>query len=363
MTAVESSNLPLDDALPILECVANFSEGRNHQIILNIAEAITSIESVNLLHLDAGYDANRTVMTFAGSPAALVEAAFQAIRVAVFQIDMRSQQGTHPRIGATDVCPLVPISGISMNEAIDWARQLGARVGKELNIPVYLYEYAATQAQRANLAAIRHGEYEGLEKKMTDPSWKPDFGPTVFNAQAGATVIGARKFLIAYNVNLATSDVTIAKHIAQRVRESGYTLSDGQGKTQRVLGKCKAVKAIGWDMPEHGITQVSMNITDMDITSVHTAFEACKEVAAELGVRVTGSELIGLAPERVFLEAGTFFLQQKNQNKTTFTTKTDLLDAAVQSLGLADLAPFSINDRVLEYRLKAPALKAIDFLT
>lgn len=349
---------------PILECVANFSEGRDHQILRSIAESINGVIGVKLLHLDVGFDANRTVMTFAGEPAALVEAAFQAIRTAAHQIDMRTHQGAHPRIGATDVCPLVPVSGITMEEAVNWSLHLGKRVGEELGIPVYLYECSATQPHRTNLAAIRIGEYEGLAKKMQDSDWHPDFGPSAFQPAVGATVIGARKFLIAYNVNLATADITIAKRIAERVRESGYLQIADDGQKQRIAGRCKAVKAIGWGMPEYGIAQVSMNIIDMDVTPVHEAFVACQQLAKDMGTRVTGSELIGLAPEQVFLAAGQFFLQQKNIGEVLpMVSKNELLELAVQSLGLADLAPFDIQERVLEYQLSAPAINLADFLS
>jgi len=347
----------------ILECVANFSEGRNHQTLRSIAESINSVVGVKLLHLDVGFDANRTVMTFAGPPAAVVEAAFQAIRTAAEQIDMRAHHGAHPRIGATDVCPLVPVSGITMTEAVDWSLHLGKRVGEELGIPVYLYESSATYPHRTNLAAIRTGENEGLAKKMQDPDWQPDFGPSTFQPAVGATVIGARKFLIAYNVNLATADIAIAKRIAERVRESGYLQIADDGQKHRFAGRCKAVKAIGWFMPEYGIAQVSMNIVDMDVTPVHEAFVACQMLAEEMGTRVTGSELIGLAPEQVFLAAGQFFLQQKYTGEALPTfSKNELLELAVQSLGLADLAPFDIQERVLEYRLNVPSINLADFL-
>lgn len=358
------SSIHASSELPILECVANFSEGRNHETLRNIAESIKSVVGVKLLHLDVGFDANRTVMTFAGEPAALVEAAFQAIRTAAEKIDMRTHHGVHPRIGATDVCPLIPISGITMAEAVDWSIHLGRRVGEELGIPVYLYESSAKHSYRNNLATIRIGEYEGLAKKMQDPDWQPDFGPSTFQPLVGATVIGARKFLIAYNVNLATADIAIAKRIAERVRESGYFQITDDGQKRRIPGRCKAVKAIGWDMPEYSIVQVSMNIVDMDVTPVHEAFVACQQLAEEMGTQVTGSELIGLAPEQVFLAAGQFFLQQKNIGKTRPTlSKKDLLELAVQSLGLAYLAPFDVEERVLEYRLNAPAINLADFLS
>lgn len=336
------SSLP---EIALLECVPNFSEGRNLAIIESIAQAIRQVEGVNLLHVDPGFDANRTVMTFVGSPQAVIEAAFQSIKTAAELIDMRQHQGAHPRIGATDVCPLIPISGLSMDEVVILAEQLGARVGKELQIPVYLYEYAATAEHRRNLAHIRQGEYEGLAQKIQLPEWKPDYGPSEGTFPAGATVMGARKFLVAYNVNLNTSDVAIAKQIAEKVRESGYVTIDENGRKQRFPGRCPGVKAIGWYMPEYGKAQVSMNITDLDQTPLHLAFEACRQEAEKLGVTVTGSELIGLAPLRVFLEAGQYF--------NPYETDADrLIEATIIHLGLRELGEFERGQRILEYQVK-----------
>lgn len=329
----------------LLECVPNFSEGRNPELIETIAASIRQVEGVNLLHVDPGFDANRTVMTFVGAPLAVVEAAFQAIKTAARVIDMRQHQGAHPRIGATDVCPLVPINGLSMAEVVNLAQQLGQRVGSELNIPVYLYEYAATAPHRRNLAHIRQGEYEGLATKIKQPEWYPDYGPTEGPFLAGATVLGARKFLIAYNVNLNTKDPKIAQRIAEKVRESGYVRSDDQGHKQRFPGRCSGVKAIGWYMPAYGKAQVSMNITDLDQTPLHLAYEACREEAQQLGVEVTGSELIGLAPLRVFLEAGQYF--------TPYETDPDrLIEATITHLGLQELGGFERSQRILEDQLK-----------
>lgn len=330
---------------PLLECVPNFSEGRNPVLIEAIADSIRQVEGVNLLHVDPGFDANRTVMTFVGAPQAVVEAAFQGIKTAARVIDMRQHHGAHPRIGATDVCPLIPINGLTMAEVVNLARQLGQRVGTELNIPVYLYEYAATALHRRNLAHIRQGEFEGLEHKIKEPDWHPDFGPSEAPFPAGATVLGARKFLIAYNVNLNTKDPEIAQRIAERVRESGYVKRDEEGHKQRFPGRCPGLKAIGWYMPAYGKAQVSMNITDLDQTPVHLAFEACREEAQRLGFEVTGSELIGLAPRRVFLEAGQYF--------APYETDADrLIEATITHLGLKELGGFERGQRILEDQFK-----------
>jgi glutamate formiminotransferase/formiminotetrahydrofolate cyclodeaminase len=337
--------MQVQDSQSLLECVPNFSEGRNVGTINRIADAIRRIAGVKLLHVDPGADANRTVMTFVGAPSAVLEAAFQSIKTAAQLIDMRQHQGTHPRIGATDVCPLIPIAGLDMQDAAELSRNLGQRVGQELNIPVYLYEYAALHANRRNLALIRQGEYEGLASKIALPEWQPDFGPSLGSFSAGASVIGARKFLIAYNVNLDTRNVAIARRIAERVRESGYKIKDQQGQVQHIPGRCPGVKAIGWDMPAYGKAQVSMNITDLDLTPVHLAFAACQEEALKLGVRVTGSELIGLAPLRVFLEAGAYFAPGIRDS-------AQQIKAAIDGLGLQELGEFDPTNRILEYRIQ-----------
>ena len=341
----------------IIECVPNFSEGRNESIIQAIAAAIRSVEGVKLLHIDSGKAANRTVMTFAGVPEAVVEAAFQGIKKAAELIDMRLQTGEHPRIGATDVCPLIPISGVTMEETIEWSKKLAAKVGDPLSIlnenegiPVFLYENSASKPERQNLANIRGGEYESLKQKLTLPDWKSDFGPSVFNPRSGATVIGARDFLIAYNVNLNTKDVNIAKKIAQTVRESGYLVTLPNGEKQRQAGLLKSVKAIGWFIEEFGCAQVSMNLTNIDVTSVYEAFETCSEIAQKYGAQVTGSELIGLMPKRVMMEAGLYFLQKKNQDVNV--SERVILDAAVEGLGLSDLAFFNPKERIIEYLLE-----------
>lgn len=343
--------------MALLECVPNFSEGRNPESIRLIAAAVERTPGVYLLDVDPGQGANRTVMTFAGAPESVLEAAFQAIRVAASVIDMRTQTGTHPRIGATDVCPLIPIEGLTMEETAELGRRLGKRVGEELAIPVFLYEESASALNRRNLATIRSGEYEGLPEKLKDPLWQPDFGPVSFHARAGATVIGARDFLVAYNVNLNTTSVHLAQQIAAVVREkgrllrhldTGQPLRDEGGNLQRIPGACPGVKAIGWYIPEYGRAQVSMNLTNLSRTTVHTAFEACRKAAAVLGVEVTGSELIGMIPRRALLEAGVYFSEKKNE---VCISEEELMSTAVRALGLDELAPFDLRKKVLEYRL------------
>jgi glutamate formiminotransferase / formiminotetrahydrofolate cyclodeaminase len=335
----------------IIECVPNFSEGRDERIIQAIADAIRHVEGVKLLHIDSGKAANRTVMTFAGAPEAVAEAACQGIQKAAELIDMRSQTGEHPRIGATDVCPLIPISGVTMAETIEWSKKLGEKVGRgPLSISTFLYENSASKPERRNLATIRSGEYEGLKHKLTLPDWKPDFGPAEFNPRTGATVIGARDFLIAFNVNLNTKDVNIAKKIAQMVRESGYIVTLPNGEKHRQAGLLKSVKAIGWYIEEFNCAQVSMNLTNINVTTVHQAFESCSEMAQKLGAKVTGSELIGLMPKRVMMEAGLYFLQKKNQD--TNVSETVIIDAGVVGLGLSDLSFFEPRERIIEYLLE-----------
>jgi glutamate formiminotransferase / formiminotetrahydrofolate cyclodeaminase len=345
----------------LIECVPNFSEGRDPEIIRQITDAIAAVEGVQLLDVDPGKATNRTVVTFVGAPEAVVEAAFQGIRQASLLIDMKAHTGEHPRMGATDVCPLVPVSGISMEETVEWAKRLAARVGEELSIPVYLYEAAASRPERRNLATIRTGEYEALPEKLADPNWAPDFGPARFNARSGATVIGARDFLVAYNVNLNTTSVRRANSIAFDVREQGRVLRDGDpvtgpvrtgedGEPLRQPGACKAVKAIGWYIEEYGIAQVSMNLTDINVTPLHIAFEASCRSAEARGMRVTGSELVGMVPLRVLLDAGRYFLRR--QQRSTGVSEEELLRIAVRSLGLDDLAPFDPRQKVIEYKLR-----------
>jgi len=331
----------------IIECIPNFSEGQNLKTLAAITAAIKAIKGVKLLHTDRGEAANRTVFTFAGNPAAVVEAAFQAIKVASQLIDMRQQKGEHPRIGATDVCPLVPIANISMAEVKTYAQSLGKRVG-DLGIPVYLYEHSATTPKRKNLATIRSGEYEKLADKMKLPHWQPDFGHG-FNAKTGATVLGARDFLIAYNANLNTSSAKVANQIARAIRTSGKVIKKEDGTVLRIPGKCKALKAIGWYIEEYEKAQVSMNLTNFQETGIHTAYEACKQAAEKYGVRVTGSELIGLIPLPALLAAGEFYLQKAG--RTDLPETAIMLQTAVEHLGLAELEPFDFKKRVIEYLL------------
>jgi glutamate formiminotransferase/formiminotetrahydrofolate cyclodeaminase len=346
---------------PLLECVPNFSEGRDSEIIRRIAARIESVEGVTLLHVDPGRSTNRTVVTFAGEPAPVVEAAFRAIQEAAQLIDMRRHRGTHPRMGATDVCPLVPISGITLEEAAGWARRLAERVGRELAIPVYLYAAAQPNPARRDLAAIREGEYEGFAEKMKDPAWAPDYGPREFNPKTGATAIGARDILVAFNVNLNTTSTRRANAVAFDVRESGRPkreghpltgriVTDAQGQPVMIPGSLKAVKAMGWYLPEHGIAQVSMNLTDLKVTPLHVAFEEVCRRAEARGLRVTGSELVGLVPLAVLLEAGRHFLRK--QQRSLGVSESELIRIAVRSLGLSELAPFNPEERILEYRLR-----------
>lgn len=341
----------------VLECVPNFSEGRNEKVIRQIAAEITKVPEVKLLHIDSGKAANRTVMTFAGAPEQVTEAAFRAIKKAAELIDMQRHKGVHPRIGATDVCPLVPVKGMTQEEVVRLSRQLGKRVAEELHIPVYLYEHSAAIPQRKNLASIRAGEYEGLEAKLKDPLWKPDFGEALFNARSGATVIGARNYLVAYNVNLDTTSIKLANAIAADVRESGRVkkargkiVYDADGMVLREPGLLKYVKSIGWFIEEYGIAQVSMNLTNIKETPVHLAFETCCRSAAARGVKVTGSELIGMIPLKCLLDAGTFYLNKKEENEKR--SEEELVQIAVQSLGLNDLYPFDPAKKVIEYALK-----------
>ncbi len=340
----------------ILECVPNFSEGSDPEGIGKITAAIQSVDGVRLLGVDSGKATNRTVVTFVGHPDAVVEAAFRAIRQASTVIDMTRHRGEHPRLGATDVCPLVPVSGITMEETVGYARQLGKRVGGELHIPVYLYGHAALKEERRNLSNIRSGEYEGLKAKLADPAWAPDFGEAVFNPLSGATVIGARDFLIAYNINLNTRSVKKANAVAFDVREQGRVKTemgkpvlDGSGNPQRVPGSLREVKAIGWYIEEYGMAQVSMNLTNLEVTPLHVAFEETARKAAERGLRVTGSELVGMIPLRCLVEAGKYFL--KKQHQSAGASEAELVRMAVRSLGLDQLTPFDPSRKVIEYAL------------
>jgi glutamate formiminotransferase/formiminotetrahydrofolate cyclodeaminase len=346
---------------PIIECVPNFSEGRDPQIIQSITNEIETVEGVRLLNVDPGKTTHRTVVTFVGNPAAVVEAAFLAVRKAGELIDMRRHRGEHPRMGATDVCPLIPVSGISMEETARWAQKLAERVGNELGIPVYLYEAAQENKARSNLSVIRAGEYEGFAEKIRKTEWKPDFGPAVFDEKRGATVIGARDFLVAYNVNLNTTSVRRANSIAFDVREAGRIkregnpvygsiVTDQNGKPVMVPGTLKSVKAIGWFIKEYGVAQISMNLTNLSVTPLHIAFdEVCRKAEAR-GIRVTGSELVGLIPLQSLLDAGKYFL--KKQKRSTGVPEKELIRIAILTMGLDELAPFKPEDRIIEYLLK-----------
>ena len=334
--------------LQLIECVPNFSEGRDHGLIRQLTDEIERVEGVSLLHVDPGKSTNRTVVTLAGAPDRVVDAAFRAIKLAGQLIDMRRHTGEHPRMGATDVCPLIPISGISMADAARYAVELGRRVGTELGIPVYLYEQAQANPARKNLAAIRAGEYEGFFKKIQDPAWRPDFGPAEFNAQTGATVIGARDFLVAYNVNLNTTSTRRANAIAFDVREAGRPNQPGT---------LKAVKAIGWFIDEYGVAQVSMNLTDLAVTPLHVAFDEVCRTADARGIRVTGSELVGLVPLETMLAAGRYFLRK--QQRSLGVSERDLIHIAIKSLGLDELGPFKPEERIIEYRLRGGAAKRL----
>lgn len=345
----------------LIECIPNFSEGRDQDILNRIAEVVRSVDDVKLLDVDPGKATNRTVFTFVGEPHAVIDAAFLAIKTASELIDMSKHSGEHPRMGATDVCPLVPIANISMEETVEWAKKLGKRVGEELSIPVYLYEYASVSPQRKNLANIRSGEYEGLKDKIQKPEWKPDFGPQTFNVRSGATVIGARNFLVAYNINLNTTSTRRANAIAFDVREKGRVKRDGNPITGKPIldengeqifepGLLKSVKAIGWFIEEYGIAQISMNLTDITVCKVHEAYEAVKKKAEERGVRVTGSELVGLIPKQALLDAGRFYLQM--QQRSAGIPEREIIKIAVKSLGLDELKPFDPDKKVIEYLLE-----------
>lgn len=345
----------------IIECVPNFSEGNDLNIINQITAEIEKVDGVKLLDVDPGKATNRTVVTMVGEPAQVIEAAFQAIKKASELIDMSKHQGEHPRMGATDVCPLIPVAGISMEETATYAVKLAKRVGEELAIPAYLYEAAQPNKERNNLSVIRAGEYEGFFKKIKEPKWAPDFGPAEFPARSGATVIGAREFLIAYNINLNTKSTRLANSVAFDVREAGRvkrighpvlgeTVLDANGEPERVPGKLKATKAIGWYIEEYGVAQISMNLTNYLITPVHIAFDAVCDSAQSRGLRVTGSELVGLIPLKAMLGAGEYFLQK--QGRSLGVSEEELIHIAVKSLGLDELAPFDPNKKIIEYQLR-----------
>jgi glutamate formiminotransferase/formiminotetrahydrofolate cyclodeaminase len=345
----------------LIECVPNFSEGRDEKIIRQITDAIQSVEGIKLLNVDPGKATNRTVVTFVGEPFQVVEAAFQGAKMATQLIDMSKHKGEHPRFGAIDVCPFVPIANISMEETVVFARMLAQRLGEELGISVYCYEYAAFNETRRSLANCRAGEYEGLKVKLQIEEWKPDFGPDVLNERSGASAVGARNFLIAYNVNLNTTSVRRANAIAFDVREAGRIKREGdpvtgkmvldeKGEPVRIPGSLQKVRAIGWFIKEYGIAQISMNLTDITVTSIHQAFAEVEERARERGIRVTGSELIGLVPLEAMLDAGRFFLRR--QKRSTGIPDDEIIKIAIKSLGLDELAPFDPKKRIIEYMIE-----------
>jgi len=350
----------------LIECVPNFSEGRDQNVIRQVTDAIESVDGVSLLDVDPGASTNRTVVTFVGDPDTAVEAAFRAIKKAAELIDMRKHKGAHPRMGATDVCPFIPVSNVSWEEAIDCANRLGKRVGEELKIPVYLYEKAAKDKTRSNLSIIRAGEYEGFFEKIKQPEFKPDFGPAVFSEKSGATVIGVRDFLVAYNVNLNTKSVRRANSIAFDVREqgrvktedgtpSGKPVLNANGEPIRIPGVLKHVKAIGWFVKEYGIAQVSMNLTNIEETPLHIAFDACVEAAAKRGLRVTGSEIVGMVPKKSLVDAGRYFLRKQRWSEGA--SEEELLDIAIRSMGLSELKPFDPEEKVIELKIASDASK------
>lgn len=352
----------------IIECVPNFSEGRDMAVIQQITDQIKTVEGVRLLDVDPGAATNRTVVTIAGEPEEVIEAAFRSIKKAMEVIDMSKHTGAHPRFGATDVCPLVPVSNITMEETVAYAHKLGERIGRELGIPVYCYENAATRPERRNLANCRSGEYEGLRKKLGDPGWKPDFGPAEFLPRTGAVAVGARDFLVAYNVNLNTTSTRRANAVAFDIREKGRPMREGNPVTGKIVkdekgnlvnipGSLKECKAIGWFIEEYGIAQVSINLTNVSITPVHIAFEEASKKAMERGMRVTGSELVGLAPLKVFTDAGKYFL--KKQNRSVGVPESELIKIAVKSLGLDDLKPFNPEEKIIEYVLRDKSRKKL----
>ena len=347
--------------MKLVECVPNISEGRRPEIYDAVAAAAAGVPGVTLLNVDPGADTNRTVITFVGDPEAMLEGAFQLIQKGIALIDMSTHRGAHPRIGAVDVVPFIPVAGVTMDDCVDLARRLGERVGRELHVPVYLYEFACSAPHRRNLADVREGEYEGCARKLADPRWAPDFGPTEFVPRTGAIIIGARKFLVAYNVNLNTLDKRLATRVAFDVRERGRMKRDEQGnpivdeKGDPVWepGLLKSVKAVGWVIPEFGCAQVSINLTDLDVTPLHMVFNTCDERARERGLRVTGSEIVGLVPRDVLLAAGRHYLRR--MGRPTGVPEAALLHAAIRTLGLSELKPFDPRERIIEYRLASPA--------
>ncbi|MDC0204283.1 glutamate formimidoyltransferase [Flavobacteriales bacterium] len=359
----------------IIECVPNISEGRDNKKIKIISQIVEEIDGIKLLNIDPGKATNRTVITFVGEPKNVIDAAFLLIQKAQELIDMSKHSGEHPRMGATDVCPLIPIANISMEETTKWAHKLGERVGNELGIPVYHYEAAAKQEKRKNLANCRSGEYEGLSKKLVDPNWKPDFGPAKFNTsveKSGATGISARDFLVAYNINLNTTSTRRANAVAFDIREagrikreggilSGKIMKDRDGNPLKEPGLFKAVKGIGWFIEEYGIAQISYNLTNINISPLHEVFDKTCERSIARGMRVTGSELIGLVPKKVLIDAGKYFL--KKQKRSRGISESEIIKIAIKTLGLDELAPFNPKERIIEYMLESDANKPLINMT
>ncbi|AFN73299.1 Formimidoyltransferase-cyclodeaminase (Formiminotransferase-cyclodeaminase) (FTCD) [Melioribacter roseus P3M-2] len=338
--------------MKIIECVPNFSEGKNNETFEAIKSAIDSIDGVKLLNLEPDGDYNRVVVTMAGSDEGILNGAVNASLAAAEHIDMRNHKGEHPRIGAIDVVPFIPVSGSTMEECVKISEKYAEIISGKLNVPVYLYENSARKPERQNLANIRKGEYEGLEEKLKDPEWQPDYGPAVFNPKLGAIVTGARFFLIAYNVNIDSADLSYAKKIAEILRESGYPKRDENGnvikkdgKTVRVPGRLKSVKGMGVALEKFNLTQVSMNLTNYNITPIHVAFEEVKKEAARLGVKVKGSEIVGLVPKEALLMAGRFYTDNRIENEK------ELINAAIENLGLDSLAPFKPEEKIIEYMI------------
>lgn len=343
--------------MKIVECVPNFSEGRDKEKVKTITDEIAKTKGVTLLDVDPGEATNRTVVTFVGTPEGVKEAAFRAIKKASEILDMSKHKGAHSRMGATDVCPFVPVAGVTMEDCVKIANEVGDRVARELSIPVYLYEEAATKPERRNLAVVRKGEYEGLPEKLKDPEWKPDYGEPVFNKKSGATIIGAREFLIAYNINLNTRERKLAHEIALNIREQGRVkrdekgkiIRDENGKTVKIPGKLKEVKGVGWYIDEYGIAQVSVNLTNYKITPLYKLFEECRKEARKLGLRVTGSELVGLIPKEAMLQTGRYYLEK--QGKCPGVPDEELIRTAVISLGMDQLYPFKPEEKIIEYTI------------
>ncbi|MBS0010975.1 MAG: glutamate formimidoyltransferase [Bacteroidales bacterium] len=352
----------------IIECVPNFSEGRDMSVIKKITASIESVDGISLLDVDPGKDTNRTVVTFVGPPEEVIEAAFRGVKTASELIDMSRHKGAHPRMGATDVCPLVPVSGITMDETVEYARRLAERIGSELSIPVYCYENAAYNEKRRNLANCRAGEYEGLKKKLADPAWKPDHGPAEFNVRSGATAVGARDFLVAYNINLNTTSTRRANALAFDVRERGRVKREGHPLTGKIVkdndgnpvmipGTLREVKAIAWFIEEYGVAQISMNLTNISLTPVHIAFDEVCRRAESRGLRVTGSELVGLIPLSAMLDAGRYFLRK--QKRSTGVPDSELIKIAVKSMGLDELLEFRPEEKIIEYRIRDKNMKTL----